>query len=164
MKEEGASSWTLHDYFCFNFLGLINYQYNFNLFSPSWILAFPKMHLDSVLLKQTISNLNSFYIKVGLRFLCERKQVCSLSSAAQKRKPRGHLPTRSQFNGMVRGRAEAKTQRFLEPRALMEVAFEHFPFLQWRSAFFHNSTADPAAQINLFFLNPSCQKIPGPGT
>ena len=71
----------------------------------------------------------------------------------------GLLTTHSRFNDTLEGGgAEAKAQSFLEPQALIEAAFEHFPFLQWRPAFFHNSATDPDAQINLFFLNPSCQK------
>lgn len=112
-KGKGASSWTLNYYYFFDFLALI--KYNFNPFPPSWILEFPKMYLDSVLLKQNISNLNSFSTKIGPRFPYASKQEYSLSNTVQKRKPRGHLPAPP---GLTTGVGRGRGQDTVLPEAL----------------------------------------------
>ena len=58
------------------------------------------------------------------------KSVCCPEQSRRESRGASFQPP-SQVNDMVeQGGAEAKTQCFLEPRGLLEVAFEHFPFLQ----------------------------------
>lgn len=150
-----------------NFLALI--KHNFNQFSSSWILEFPKMHLHSDLLKQNISNLNSFYLKRGPRFHRESKHENSLSGATQeswegvRRVPSFPPPPglRTQRPG---GGAEAKTQRFLEPWAFIEGPGSTFPSCSEGQHSFTIPQLTLLHRLIYFSWIHLVRKIPGPET